>query len=165
MGFILDGLETEAYDRNYSDRELVGRIVGYFEPHRRPMGLVAVALTLNSVGGTGGPILISKAIDVIAEDSSVQTMLMLAGGVFLMGAAGWFFNYIRQMFSARIVGDVVLKLRQDVFGATIQHDLSFYDEHLSGKIVSRVTSDTQDFATVVSLTLNLFSTVLLVVLL
>ena len=23
MGFILDGLETEAYDRNYSDRELL----------------------------------------------------------------------------------------------------------------------------------------------
>jgi ABC-type multidrug transport system fused ATPase/permease subunit len=129
------------------------------------MGLVAVALTLNSAAGTGGPILISRAIDIIAVDSSVQAMLMLAGGVFLMGAAGWFFNYIRQMFTARIVGDVVLKLRQDVFGATIQHDLSFYDEHLSGKIVSRVTSDTQDFATVVSLTLNLFSMVLLVVIL
>ena len=25
MGFILDGLETEDYDRNYSDRELVRR--------------------------------------------------------------------------------------------------------------------------------------------
>jgi ABC-type multidrug transport system fused ATPase/permease subunit len=38
------------------------------------------------------------------------------------------------------------------FAATIRHDLSFYDEHPSGKIVSRVTSDTQDFAEVVNLT-------------
>ncbi len=30
MGFILDGLDTENYDRSYSDRELVRRIVGYF---------------------------------------------------------------------------------------------------------------------------------------
>src|SRR5690606_23185459 len=38
-------------------------------------------------------------------------------------------------------------------------------EHPSGKIVSRVTSDTQDFAEVVDLTLNLLSQVLLVVML
>ena len=33
MGFILDGLETEAYDRTYSDRELLRRIVSYFRPY------------------------------------------------------------------------------------------------------------------------------------
>ena len=43
-------------------------------------------------------------------------------------------------------------------------DMSFYDEYPSGKIVSRVTSDTEDFATVVTLTLNLLSQLLLVVL-
>jgi ATP-binding cassette subfamily B protein len=41
-------------------------------------------------------------------------------------------------------------------------DMSFYDEYPTGKIVSRVTSDTQDFANVVTLTLNLISQVLLV---
>ena len=35
-----------------------------------------------------------------------------------------------------VIGDVVLSLRQEVFEATIGHDLSFYDEHPSGKIVS-----------------------------
>ena len=42
-------------------------------------------------------------------------------------------------------------------------DMSFYDEFPSGKIVSRVTSDTQDFANVVTLTLNLMSQVLMVI--
>jgi ABC-type multidrug transport system fused ATPase/permease subunit len=82
-----------------------------------------------------------------------------------MGAAGWGFNYIRQWFSAQVVGNVVLKLREDVFEATIAHDLSFYDEHPSGKIVSRVTSDTQDFSTVVTLVMDLLSQVILVALL
>jgi ABC-type multidrug transport system fused ATPase/permease subunit len=53
-------------------------------------------------------------------------------------------------------------MREEVFDATIQHDLSFYDEHPSGKIVSRITSDTQDFAEVVTLTMSLLSQVLLV---
>ena len=33
MGFIMDGLDAEAYDREYSDRQLLKRIIGYFRPH------------------------------------------------------------------------------------------------------------------------------------
>jgi len=165
MGFILDGLDTEAYDRNYSDSELLSRIIGYFRPYARQMGLVAAMIALDSAAGTGGPVLISRAIDLLAQDPSTQKMLLLAGGVLLLGLAAWTFNYARQMVSARVVGDVVLKLREDVFEATIQHDLSFFDEHPSGKIVSRVTSDTQDFSAVVELIMNLLSQVLMVVIL
>jgi ABC-type multidrug transport system fused ATPase/permease subunit len=165
MGFILDGLDTEAYDRNYSDRELVSRIIGYFRPHARPMILVAIMIALNSAAGTGGPIIISKAIDIVAVNPSVDVMLLMAGGVLLLGAAAWVFNYVRQLFSTRVIGDVVLKLREDVFDATVGHDLSFYDEHPSGKIVSRITSDTQDFSNVATLVMDLLSQVLLVVIL
>ncbi|MGD2176719.1 MAG: ABC transporter ATP-binding protein [Anaerolineae bacterium] len=162
MGFILDGLDTEDYDRSYSDRELVGRILSYFRPHARHMLLVGMMLTLNSVAGAGGPILVSKTIDLIRANPSTRFILMMAVGVLLMGAAGWGFNYIRQWFSAQVVGNVVLKLREDVFEATIAHDLSFYAEHPSGKIVSRVTSDTQDFSTVATLVMDLLSQVILV---
>jgi ATP-binding cassette subfamily B protein len=165
MGFILDGLDTEAYDRQYRDRELLIRTIGYFRPYARQMLLVAVTMTLNSVAGTAAPILISRAIDVLAQDPAVEKMLLLAGGVLLLGAAGWTFNYVQQRTSARVIGNVVLKLREDVFDATIGHDLSFYDEHPSGKIVSRVTSDTQDFSEVVNLIINLLSQVLLIALL
>jgi len=165
MGFVLDGLDTEAYDRNYSDRELVRRIVGYFRPHTWRMMLVAAMIALHSAAGTGGPIIISKTIDVIVANPSVDVMLLMAAGVFLMGAVAWVFNYIRQTYSALVVGDVVLKLREDAFDATIRHDLSFYDEHPSGKIVSRVTSDTQDFCTVITLVMDLLSQVLLVAIL
>jgi ABC-type multidrug transport system fused ATPase/permease subunit len=165
MGFVLDGLDTEAYDREYSDRELLSRIIGYFRPHTRQMMLVAMMITLNSVAGTGSPILISRAIDLMAQDPRVENMLLLAGGVLLLGVSAWVFNYVRQLFSARVVGDVVLKLREDVFDATVRHDLSFFDEHPSGKIVSRVTSDTQDFSAVVTLVMDLLSQVLLVVIL
>jgi ABC-type multidrug transport system fused ATPase/permease subunit len=165
MGFVLDGLDTEAYDREYSDRELLSRIISYFRPHTRQMILVAAMITLNSVAGTGSPILISRAIDIVATNPSVEVMLLLAGGVLLLGVSAWVFNYVRQLFSARVVGNVVLKLRDDVFDATVGHDLSFFDEHPSGKIVSRVTSDTQDFSAVVTLVMDLLSQVLLVLIL
>jgi ABC-type multidrug transport system fused ATPase/permease subunit len=165
MGFILDGLDTESYDRSYSDRELVVRILGYFRPHAGEMALVALMLTLNSAAGSGMPILIAKAIDAIGAGASLDVILLAAGGVLALGVLAWVFNYVRQLLSARVIGDVVLKLREDVFDATVGLDLSFYDEHPSGKIVSRVTSDTQDFSNVVTLVLDLFSQVLVVVIL
>lgn len=165
MGFILDGLETESYDRQYSDRDLLRRILNYFRPYSRQMVLVAIMLTLNSVTNTASPILISRAVDILAEKPSTTGIVLFTLGVLMFGASAWVFNYIRQLFSARVTGNVVLQLRQDVFDATVKHDLSFYDEHPSGKIVSRITSDTQDFAETVNLSLNLFSFVLLVLML
>ena len=75
------------------------------------------------------------------------------------------FNFVRRSLSARAVGDVVLKMREDAFDAVLKRDMSFYDEFASGKIVSRVTSDTQAFSQVVVLAMDLISQLLLVVLL
>ncbi len=162
MGFILDGLETEAYDREYSDRALLGRIFGYFRPFSRQLALVAIVLTLNSVAGSGGPIAISNAIDAAAQNPSQRTIILTCGLVLVLGGLAWTANFVQQWVSARVIGDVVLKLRQDVLEATVRHDMGFFDEHPSGKIVSRTTSDTQDFSDVVSLVVNLISQVLLV---
>jgi len=111
MGFILDGLETEAYDRTYRDRELLARILGYFLPYTGRMVLVAAAISLNSVAGTAGPILISKGIDLlrVEKSPSTTTILLLASGVLLLGVMAWVFNFIQQWFAARVIGNVVLQ--------------------------------------------------------
>jgi ATP-binding cassette subfamily B protein len=43
MGFLFDGLDAEEYDRQYSDGDLVRRILGYFRPQSRKM-LIAAAM-------------------------------------------------------------------------------------------------------------------------
>ena len=165
MGFVLEGLETEDYDRNYSDRELLKRILGYFRPYSRQIFFIAITLTLNAAFSTAGPIIIAKAIDIISENPSTNAILLLSVGVLIFGTAAWVFNYIRQLFSAKVVGNMVLTLREDAFCAAIGHDLSFYDQHPSGKIVSRITSDTQDFSNVMALVVDLLSQILLIIIL
>jgi ABC-type multidrug transport system fused ATPase/permease subunit len=163
MGFILDGLETEAYDRNYSDRELFRRLLSYFAPHRSKIILVAAAISLNSLAGASGPVVLARGVDLLTQDKGSGLILLLAGLILSLGSLAWGFNFIQQWFSAQVVGNVVLKIREDVFAATIRHDMSFFDEFESGKIVSRITSDTQDLSEVVTLTTNLLSMILLVV--
>ena len=162
MGWVMDGLESDAYDRKYRDIDLVRRVLTYFKPHWKPMLVVILVLVGDSAVSAGVPILISRGIDLVAGAMSATTIGLLVGAVFVFSALGWVFNYLRWSMSARVVGDVVLKLRQDVFASVTQRDLSFYDAEPSGKIVSRVTSDTQDFSEVVMLVLSLVSQLLMV---
>jgi len=167
MGFIMDGLDAETYDREYSDRQLVKRIIGYFRPHLKTMGFVAILIVLHSVMDAAFPFLIARSLDRLEGAADLgetlwQRTAWLIVAIFLSGALSWTFNFFRQRYTARTVGDVVLKLRRDAFDAVLARDMSFYDEYSSGKIVSRVTSDTQDFSNVVTLTLSLMSQVLIV---
>ena len=165
MGFIMDGLDAEAYDRKYSDRELIRRIVSYFKPEASRMILVALAIFLTSLVNTGLPAFISASLDWLIEDTSTETLLIITGILIVFGILGWAFNAVRQWLSSISIGNVTLQLRKDAFDAVVKRDLSFYDQYASGKIVSRVTSDTQAFSQVVKLTMDLMSQVLLIVLL
>jgi ABC-type multidrug transport system fused ATPase/permease subunit len=160
----MDGLDAEGYDRTYSDRALLRRIMGYFAPVAPVMLFIAIMVVLNSLMDTALPIAISRGIDTLMTTRSTSTIALLVGVILASGMLSWTFNFLRQWNTARAVGSVVLRLRTDAFAAIIQRDMSFYDEYPSGKIVSRVTSDSDDFATVVTLTLNLVSQLLLVVL-
>jgi ABC-type multidrug transport system fused ATPase/permease subunit len=167
MGFIMDGLDAEAYDREYTDRQLLSRILGYFRPRLRIMSIVAVMIVLNAVMDAAFPFLIARGLDQLdgvadLNETIWQRTAWLIVAIFLSGVLSWTFNYFRQRYTARAVGDVVLELREDAFDAVLARDMSFYDEFSSGKIVSRVTSDTQDFSNVVTLALNLISQVLIV---
>ncbi len=167
MGFIMDGLDAEAYDREYKDRQLLARIIRYFKPHLSIMSTIAVMIVLNSVMDAAFPFLIARSLDQLDGTADLNVTIWprtawLIAAIFLSGVLSWSFNFFRQKYTARTVGDVVLKLRQDAFDAVLARDMSFYDDYSSGKIVSRVTSDTQDFSNVVTLTLNLMSQVLIV---
>ncbi|GCE05063.1 ABC transporter ATP-binding protein [Dictyobacter aurantiacus] len=164
MGFIMAGLDAEAYDRSYTDGQLIKRIIRYFKPKLPLMIAIIVLVVLNSCLDTAFPLLISNSIDTLVSTRAMEAALGLVIFILFSGALSWTCNMFRQRFTARSVGDVVLQLRTDAFSAVMSRDMSFFDEFSSGKIVSRVTSDTENFATVVTLTLNLLSQVLLYIL-
>ena len=160
MGWVMGGLDSESYDRQYKDSDLVRRILGYFRSHARDMAYATAGIFMSSVFGSIVPLVVSRSIDLLSEAPAVGSIVLLALAVIGLQSLAWVLNYVRQIRSAQAIGDVVLQLRRDVFAAVVRHDLSFYDEQPSGKIVSRVTSDTQDFAATVELTMNLISEIL-----
>jgi ATP-binding cassette subfamily B protein len=154
MGFF-SGLNAEAYDRTYRDRDLTMRMLEYFRSHNLRIAFAIVALLIIAASNAAMPILISRSVDLMAEDGSTQLMLIFVAAIFALGVLIWGANWVRRRLISRAVADVMLELRRDAFIASVEHDLSFYDEFASGRVVSRITSDTQDFAQVVVLITDL----------
>jgi ATP-binding cassette subfamily B protein len=162
---VFFGLDTEAYDRQYSDRDLLRRILGYFQPHRRRVLVIGVLIAAISMVGVLQPIVVSRGLDLLVESPTLTLILSLVAVVLFVGLVNWAGTWLRRRLTVRVIGDVVLTLRRDAFRASVHHDMSFFDEFQSGRIISRITSDTEEFSQVVLLVTDLIGQVLLVVVL
>ena len=159
MGFFAN-LDQERYDRQYSDRELFRRMLRYFRPYVGRLVVVVVAVAVISLAGAALPMAVARAVDSLKTSLAAGTAWALTGLVLLIGVVTWAANWVRRRLTVQTVADVVLQLREDAFHAVVEHDLSFFDEFSSGRVVSRITSDTRDFGQVVVLLTDLSSQVL-----
>ena len=157
MAAVMRGLEAEAYDRQYSDKQLVQRILHYFRPHKRKVIIVTICVFLMALAGAALPLIVSNAVGVMADGSSERLIPLLIGVVFVTGIGNWGLNWVRRQLTSEVIADVILAMRQDAFAAAARQDLSFYDEYSSGRIVSRITSDTQEFGEVIVLSTDVIN--------
>src|SRR5512143_252087 len=158
MGFFA-GLNAEKYDRQYTDRELVRRIVAYFKPQRTRFLIVSGLVVAIASIGAALPIVVSRLVDLLKGQPTMEAIGVVGVALLIIAFATWGLNWGRRSLVVRSVGDVVLELRTRAFEAAAAHDLSFYDQFSSGRIVSRITSDSNDFGQLVVITTDLGSQV------
>jgi ATP-binding cassette subfamily B protein len=156
MGFF-SGLDVEKYDRQYSDRQLLRRMGEYFRPHARKLWGIAWLSFFVAVASAAVPLLLARALDSLGERLTnahiiLVTLIVLASGVIV-----WAANWWRRRLTARTIGDVIMAIRLDGFAAAMSHDLSFYDENPTAKVVSRISSDTREFGDMIVLITDLIS--------
>jgi ATP-binding cassette subfamily B protein len=148
MGFFA-GLNEEKYDRQYTDRVLIRRMVNYFNTQTSRLVYASITIIALAFIGAALPIVVSRMVDLI-QGQPTTTAIAWVGAALVGVAFGlWGLNWLRRGLIVRSVGDVVLDMRSRAFRAAAEHDLSFYDQFSSGRIVSRITSDTNDFGQLV----------------
>lgn len=167
MGWMRAGLTTESYDRGYTNRELLARLAGYFRPQGRRLFLVMMLVSLMSLTGALLPVFMAQGVNVVGgvahNREAIAALLVLL--VLVIGVINWAVNWLRRILTAQLLGDIVLALRLDAFRAVMNHDMSFFDRNQSGRIASRITTDTDEFSRVAVLVTEVGSQLLLVVIL
>ena len=123
MGFF-GGLDAEGYDREYTDRELVGRIWDYFRPHRGRVALLALLIAIIALAGAAQPYAVSRGLDLLQQSRQLSIVLGVAGAVLVFGIFNWAGNWLRRRITGRLIGDIIVAMRNDAFSASMQHPCS-----------------------------------------
>lgn len=144
MSFF-DSLSTESYDRQYKDRVLVGRILSYLRPQTKRLIYVAVLVAFTSVSRAALPIVLGRGVDLVKNSPTTANFLIVPLIILVTSIIAWVSSYGQRRLVVRVVADMLVNLATDAFRSSVRHDLSFYDEYSTGKIQSRITSDTQEF--------------------
>lgn len=154
MGFF-GNLEGDKYDRQYGDLYLFQRIWDYASQYRNYIYWIVAGFTTLSIVSALRPILISEGIDAL--ENSQNFLLLILGGLVLSAIIEYVANWVRRRLLSRVIGNVVGRMRVDAFDSAVGRDLAFYDRNKTGKIVSRITSDTQEFGDVLLFTSDVVS--------
>jgi ATP-binding cassette subfamily B protein len=155
MGFF-DSLNQDTYDRQYTDTYLIRRIASYFATYRREMLAIGATLVFFAVTGAIIPVMIASGVELVADPDGQSTLILILVALAVTSVVDYLFGWYRRRVIARVVGESVGQMRKDAFAAAINRDMTFYDENKSGKVVSRITSDTQDFANVIVIFSDIF---------
>ncbi|UYP44111.1 Vitamin B12 import ATP-binding protein BtuD [Candidatus Lokiarchaeum ossiferum] len=156
------GLEAEEYDRKYTDKELMIRILDYFKLHKKKMVIVTIFILLASISNGIIPYFTSKILASLEDGLDFSAITFGIVLIFILNTFVWVFNWINQYYSARVLNHVIYDLRTDVNNNVLIQDMSFFDKYPTGKIVSRVNSDTQSFGEMALLFIQSISALLAV---
>ena len=154
MGFH-QGLTGELYDRQYSNKVLLGRIWDYAKCHRKFIFWMTLSIILQGLFAALPPLLISKVLDEgLAGIPNETAYTVLVTGVIFLQVMDFVFYYVIRRLMSRITADMNRNLSIDAFASSIEQDLAFHDRLSSGRIVSRITTDTNDFSMLIRLTMD-----------
>lgn len=157
MAVMFRGLEEDSYDRQYGDIVLYRRLGSYFAKHKNQLFAVLGTSLASSIMLSIRPVIIAAGVGAVSRNSEVNTLVLLVFALLITVLVEYFGNWVRRRMSARAIGGVVAKMRKDAFDSAVRRDLAFYDKNKSGKVVSRITSDTQEFGTVMLLLSDILS--------
>jgi len=135
MGFF-SGLDAEPYDRQYSDRQLLGRMAQFFKPHARAMLGIGLLALLHSLLGAAVPVILSRALDALGARLEISQIFLVTAAVFASGFLTWAANWWQRRITARTVGDVIMAivarhlksqgaLKKNLVVATVMSNLGF----------------------------------------
>src|SRR5215831_4526247 len=99
MGSIMDGLDAEPYDRQYTGIALVMRIVRYFRVRRGTMALATLVIVFYSLINAVFPLLISRSLDSLIATRALQTTTFLIVSILVVSLLSWLTTFLEQRFT------------------------------------------------------------------
>jgi ATP-binding cassette subfamily C protein/ATP-binding cassette subfamily B multidrug efflux pump len=121
------------------------RLMSYPLSQPKPMIKGLSLLFIAALASAGGPWLIQYFIDehIATGDYSRDILISLAAGYIALQIISATFQYFQSLQFSIVATDTIKTIRKQVFSGVIKQPLSAFDYTPAGKLVSRITNDTE----------------------
>lgn len=142
MAQALKREEDEEHVRKVPDRVLIARLARYMLRHRGRLAIAVAAVLVASLSGLVPPYLLKVAIDGYIAEGDFTGLTFIAMILVVVYVVNWFSGYQRTYQISWLGQNMVNDIRMKLFSHLQDLSFSFYDRSEAGRIISRVTNDT-----------------------
>ncbi|MHA1355984.1 MAG: ABC transporter ATP-binding protein [Candidatus Heimdallarchaeota archaeon] len=134
----------EKFDRQYSDKELIKRFIRYLFSYRLQM--VIITLTILALSGISivPPMMVQTAYDILGVNGTWLDVAPYVIAYVGLSLLLWVLQVIQGVVVTIVTQKVIKRIQMEMYASLQEHDLSFYDVQATGKIMSRLTNDSQE---------------------
>lgn len=123
---------------------MLKRFIAYYKPHKRLFAMDMTASLLISVIGMVYPVITNRMLNQYIPDRMYSAIVV--SGVLLLALYGvrMLLRYFVQYYGHMMGTQMQAQMRRDMFAHLEKLPFSFFDNHETGRIMSRMTSDLFD---------------------
>jgi len=133
-------------DRDFSTLHTFSKLFPYIAKHKLLLCFAIILLITSAFADTSLIAILQPLLDkgFVENDQNFLFMapIYIFGLVLLRGVANYGYSYFLSLIST----DIVLKIRQRLFNHFVDAPVSFYDKNSTGRLLSRITYDTDQVA-------------------
>lgn len=125
----------------------IGKLLGLGKPEYTMLFVAVALMIVSEAGGLVNPILISDAYDALIDFSLTNDERMASINqsmiyVLIIHFISIAMAFLRSAIMAAAGERIVARLRNKLYSQMLKQEIAFFDEHKTGELVSRLSSDT-----------------------
>ena len=120
---------------------MLKRFIVYYRPHKKMLALDMLAALFISIIGMVYPIVTRNMLNKYIPEKMYSTIVWAGLIVLALYAMRMYLRFFVQYYGHLIGVRMQSQMRRDLFAHLEQLPFSFYDNHETGRIMSRITSD------------------------
>ena len=120
---------------------MLKRFIHYYKPHKKMLALDLIASLLISLIGMVYPVVTNKMLNVYIPEKMYATIVISGLIVLALYVLRMLLRYFVQYYGHVIGVKMQSQMRLDLFGHLQKLPFGFYDNHETGRIMTRITSD------------------------
>ncbi|MGO4538974.1 ABC transporter ATP-binding protein [Paenibacillus sp. 2TAB19] len=132
-----EDIEEKPFNMKY-----MRRMLRYLYPYRKLMSLVVVIVLLNMLLSLSEPIILAYLIDKGIGDKNYAVITALGASLLGIRIISWLFSWMHTRWINFTGQRILFDLRQQLFNHLQSLSFRFFDGRPAGKIMSRITNDT-----------------------